>query len=615
MASKKNEPDYLEDFRRVTGATARALSGETELEAVFAAKSHGLIGNELFVTSPSKNMSADEVRTIRAEADKAALRLKHHDADTHRRLTPADHMARTIFEALEDVRIETIGANRYKGIAQNLDHLANKTCQKSGYDRVENKDDAPVAEALRHMAKSAMTGRPIPEAAQKLVDAWMPEFTTSAVDAMGDLLEKAEDQEEYAKSIQTLMTELNFEFDPEQAGDPEDSDAGEDGDEDDEANAQPQGEDDQESETSDSEEMESEGEEGESADSQEQAEGSMDESMESADGEEAPGVPIRPPEWLGHNSGETFEYRAYTTEYDEVVTATDLCDSDEELTRLRAQLDHQQVHLQGVIAKIANRMQRKLMAKQQRSWDFNLEEGLLDTSRLTRVITSPENPLSYMMESDIEFRDTVVTLLIDNSGSMRGRPISTAAISADILARTLERCAVKVEILGFTTKMWKGGNAREKWIADGKPNTPGRLNDLRHIVYKAAETPWRRARKNLGLMLREGLLKENIDGEALLWALNRLMGRPEQRRILMVISDGAPVDDSTLSVNAGNYLDRHLNEIIKLIEDKSPVELIAIGIGHDVTRHYKNAVTIVDPEQLGGVMMDKLIALFEDKKK
>jgi cobaltochelatase CobT len=303
-------------------------------------------------------------------------------------------------------------------------------------------------------------------------------------------------------------------------------------------------------------------------------------------------------------------YRAYTRAFDEEIAAEALCDA-EELSRLRQQLDQQLQHLHGVVSKLANRLQRRLLAQQQRAWDFDLEEGLLDVGRLARVVADPLLPLSFKREREMEFRDTVVTLLIDNSGSMRGRPISVAAMCSDILARTLERCAVKVEILGFTTRAWKGGQSREKWVADGKPRNPGRLNDLRHIVYKGADEPWRRARRNLGLMLREGLLKENIDGEALAWAYRRLCARPEHRRILMVISDGAPVDDSTLSVNQGSYLERHLRDVIRDIESRDFVELVAIGIGHDVTRYYRRAVTLVDAEELGGTMMKKLAELFD----
>ncbi len=305
------------------------------------------------------------------------------------------------------------------------------------------------------------------------------------------------------------------------------------------------------------------------------------------------------------------DYKAFTTKYDEVVDAAELCEP-EELQRLRDYLDKQLQNLSSVVARLANRLQRRLMAQQSRSWEFDLEEGVLDTARLPRIIIDPQQPLSFKHEKDMEFRDTVVTLLIDNSGSMRGRPITVAATCADILARTLERCGVKVEILGFTTRAWKGGQSREAWLQAGKPPNPGRLNDLRHLIYKSADAPWRRARKNLGLMMREGLLKENIDGEALDWAHQRLLGRPEQRKILMMISDGAPVDDSTLSVNSGNYLERHLRYVIEEIETRSPVELIAIGIGHDVTRYYRRAVTIVDAEELGGAMTEKLAELFEE---
>jgi cobaltochelatase CobT len=325
---------------------------------------------------------------------------------------------------------------------------------------------------------------------------------------------------------------------------------------------------------------------------------------------ETPGEPQRPRQF-GANEPRGPDYRAFSNKFDEIVPAEELCET-EELDRLRGYLDKQLSHLQGVVARLANRLQRRLMAQQNRSWEFDLEEGMLDPARLSRVIIDPLHPLSFRAEKDMEFRDTVVTLLLDNSGSMRGRPITVAATCADILARTLERCGVKVEILGFTTRAWKGGQSREHWLIAGKPGNPGRLNDLRHIIYKSADAPWRRARKNLGLMMREGLLKENIDGEALDWAHKRLLGRTEQRKILMMISDGAPVDDSTLSVNPGNYLERHLRWVIEEIETRSPVELIAIGIGHDVTRYYRRAVTIVDAEELGGAMTEKLAELFEE---
>ena len=327
------------------------------------------------------------------------------------------------------------------------------------------------------------------------------------------------------------------------------------------------------------------------------------------EGEDRPGGPQQRRERTAPD--DSTAYRAYSRANDEEIGAEDLCDPDE-LTRLRQQLDQQLQHLQGVVSKLANRLQRRLMAQQTRAWEFDLDEGMLDAGRLARIVVNPTQSLSYKRERETDFRDTVVTLLIDNSGSMRGRPITVAAMCGDILARTLERCAVKVEVLGFTTRAWKGGQSRERWVQDGKPRNPGRLNDLRHIIYKSADAPWRRARKNLGLMLREGLLKENIDGEALRWAYRRLVSRTEHRRILMVISDGAPVDDSTLSVNPGNYLERHLREVIREIESRDAVELIAIGIGHDVTRYYRRAVTIVDAEELGGTVMKKLAELFDE---
>jgi cobaltochelatase CobT len=359
------------------------------------------------------------------------------------------------------------------------------------------------------------------------------------------------------------------------------------------------------------EEAESGEDEGEESEAQEAESPSSDmpEDSEAGEAEEA-SQPWRPPESRGQDR-QGPDYKAFSTRFDEVVDAADLCDPDE-LDRLRSYLDKQLASLSGVVSRLANRLQRRLMAQQSRAWDFDLEEGQLDPARLSRVIIDPTSALSYMQERDTDFRDTVVTLLLDNSGSMRGRPITVAATCADILARTLERCGVRVEILGFTTRAWKGGQAREAWLQAGKPASPGRLNDLRHIIYKAADAPWRRARKNLGLMMREGLLKENIDGEALAWAHGRLLARAENRRIMMVISDGAPVDDSTLSVNPGNYLERHLRWVIDDIETRSPVELIAIGIGHDVTRYYRRAVTIVDAEELGGAMTDKLAELFDE---
>ncbi|NUB22671.1 cobaltochelatase subunit CobT, partial [Azospirillum formosense] len=453
-----------------------------------------------------------------------------------------------------------------------------------------------------------------PPAAEHAVSLWRGWIEERLGKDLHGLAGHMADQDAYARAVRKLLTELDMEVgnDPDEPQEPEEDERDSGENENEPNKGQTQGEDDTQSQAESMTSQETqESDQGEQADEGTGEEG--DTEMGQGEGAEEPAGPGQPwrPEASRRNEPDPNAYKPFTTQFDEVVDAAELCDP-EELARLRHMLDQQLVHLQGVISKLANRLQRRLLAKQQRSWEFDLDDGILDAARLARIVVNPVLPLSFKKEKEMDFRDTVVSLLIDNSGSMRGRPISIAAMSADILARTLERCAVKVEVLGFTTRAWKGGQARENWIASGKPANPGRLNDLRHIIYKDADQPWRRARKNLGLMLREGILKENIDGEALMWAHNRLIGRPEQRRILMVISDGAPVDDSTLSVNAGNYLERHLRQVIEYIETRSPVELVAIGIGHDVTRYYRRAVTIVDAEQLGGTMMNKLAELFDE---
>jgi cobaltochelatase CobT len=441
-----------------------------------------------------------------------------------------------------------------------------------------------------------------------MVNAWRSDFAQKVLDDVAGLKDKLANQRNFAKAVRRLLADMELEqTDEELESERDDQDDQDQQDPNKQQQPQQKSGKQQQSESSTQMDAQQEAE----AEAEEMDSGEQEMEMPAQGGEEQPGNPGRRNDEALHKRRNEPAYKSFTQQFDEVVEAHELCDPDE-LTRLRALLDQQLNALQTVVAKLANRLQRRLLAKQNRSWVFDLEEGLLDSKRLPRVIVNPDLPLSYKRETDTEFRDTVVTLLIDNSGSMRGRPITVAAMTGDILARTLERCGVKVEVLGFTTRMWKGGQSREAWINAGKPANPGRLNDLRHIVYKSADAPWRRARKNLGLMLREGILKENIDGEALLWAHNRLVQRTEQRRILMVISDGAPVDDSTLSVNPGNYLEQHLREVIDWIETKSPVELLAIGIGHDVTRYYRRAVTIVDAEQLGGTVLEQLAALFEE---
>ncbi len=600
----------LEQFKQATAATMRAIAEREDLEVSFSNEPPGLNGDRARVPFPSRDLPIEEVAQVRGESDALALRLRHHDSEIHAEHMPGGDVAPVLYEALEEARCEAIGSRRMAGLSENLAAAMEQRYRRQGLHRVADRTEATMPEAVRLLARERLTGAPPPPAAQHICEMWKPWLEERIGKDLAELEKHLDDQATYSQVVRQLITDLNIELGaetPAEAGD---------GDEDADDDAQAEGEQDGEGGSDANAEAMAEAMESVPGDDEmgEMMPDDQDGDMMPSSGSEEPGdpgTPWRPENDLSNVPREAF-YHAYAESFDEVVQAELLCDP-EELARLRQLLDQQLLHLQGMIGKLANRLQRRLMAKQMRSWEFDLEEGLLDTARLDRVVTNPMHPLSFKIEHDMEFRDTVVTLLIDNSGSMRGRPITIAAMSADILARTLERCGVKVEILGFTTRAWKGGQAREKWIADGKPSNPGRLNDLRHIVYKAAEAPWRRARKNLGLMLREGLLKENIDGEALLWAHDRLQSRPEQRRVLMVISDGAPVDDSTLSVNPGNYLERHLRDVIEYIEIRSDVELVAIGIGHDVTRYYRRAVTIVDVDQLGGTMMEQLADLFDEE--
>jgi cobaltochelatase CobT len=608
------QPDNpLETFRQVLAGAARAIAQEGELELGFTADAPTTQGKSVKVPMPGRTLPAREVAEARGYADSAALKLRHHNAQLHARGQPLDETARAVFNAAEQARVEALGARAMTGVRDNLNRATEMRMRSDPIARARTASEVPLSTAVSLMIRERLTGEAPPENVRrglKLVSDWIEEKGGADLDALGLALD---DQRAFAALATKLLQDLELvegELDPEET--PEqgeenegtDQDEGEEGESDDDQDgAGAEGQAEMRVEEGEQGEDQAEGDYGE----EDASEG--DEGM-AQDGEEgmAPARPNRPMSELPQLS----DYRIFTARFDEVVEATELCD-EEELGRLRSYLDQQLVHLQSAVTKLANRLQRRLMAQQSRSWDFDQEEGMLDAARLARVVVNPTHSLSYKSERETEFRDTVVTLLIDNSGSMRGRPISIAAISADILARTLERCGVKTEVLGFTTRAWKGGQSREKWLTEGRPPQPGRLNDLRHIVYKKADEPWRRARKNLGLMMREGLLKENIDGEALLWAHTRLISRPEERRILMVISDGAPVDDSTLSVNSGTYLERHLRHVIGWIESRSPVELIAIGIGHDVTRYYERAVTIMDAEQLGGTMVEQLAALFEAK--
>lgn len=559
---------------------------------------------------PSRALPADQVAEARGFADGFALRLRHHDVALHGRNAPSEPVARAVFDAVEGARVEALGSRGMAGISANLDHALEMRLRSDPIARAKSRAEVPLSTALGLIVRERLTGQAVPDRAAAgvaLVREWVEQRAGADLDALPLAID---DQSAFAGLLGKLLRDLELtegEIEPDQDDQGGDEDEGQDQSEDQgEDEAEPEGgEGDSEVEAR-GEQLESdegEGEDSESDDAPDDGDG------EPGDGEQDGMLPVRPNRPLSDMPPQ-FDYTPYTTRFDEVIAATELCDA-EELTRLRSYLDQAMVHLQGAVTRLANRLQRRLMAQQARSWDFDQEEGMLDAARLARVVVSPGHSLSYKIERDTEFKDTVVTLLIDNSGSMRGRPISIAAICADILARTLERCGVKTEVLGFTTRAWKGGQSREQWLAEGRPPQPGRLNDLRHIVYKQADEPWRRARTSLGLMMREGLLKENIDGEALLWAHNRLIGRPEDRKILMVISDGAPVDDSTLSVNSGSYLERHLRQVIGWIEARSPVELAAIGIGHDVTRYYARAVTIMDAEQLGGTMVEQLAALFD----
>ena len=600
--------EKIDLFRRALAGAARAIAKDPEVEVIFATDVAQASGKTARVASPGPGLEPKLVAEARGAADSAALRLRYHDPRLHARVAPMDVEARAVFDSLENARVEALGARAMGGVRDNLRHLTDARVRGDAIVRARDAEEVPLSTAIGLIARERLTGEAPPAAAAsglKLVAPWIEEKAAAELDALALTLD---DQAAFAKLSRRLLEDLNLaaaeeplEDEPDEEGD--DAEGDEDG----------------------SDESAEQGDEGEPGGGDvemrgdqtedQNAEGDSTQEMEAGEEESAAGEDISEslfaaPARRNWDLSPPTDYKAFTTRFDEIVESEELCD-EEELSRLRAYLDQQMAGLSNVVTRLANRLQRRLLAQQARSWDFDQEEGLLDAARLARVVVSPGHSLSYKVERDTDFKDTVVSLLIDNSGSMRGRPIAIAAICADILARTLERCGVATEILGFTTRGWKGGQSREAWLAAGRPPSPGRLNDLRHIIYKRADEPYRHARRNLGLMMREGLLKENIDGEALLWAHNRLIARAEERRILMVISDGAPVDDSTASANGGTYLERHLRQVIEWIEKRSTVELIAIGIGHDVTRYYQRAVTIMDAEQLAGAMVEQLASLFE----
>ena len=609
-----------EIFLKANAASLRALAGGTQHEVRYIGQDSLITSDGVRLPAPPTELTPYSENQMRGASDAAGLWLAHHNKVTHQRVRPKSSAANMIFEAAEKARVEAIGANEMKGVRKNLterleSHYKNHPLGIPSADASDQLENG-LSEAVRLVIREKLTGEEPPAAAGMAMDLWRPFIESRAGNLLEEMKTATQDQAVFADFAKRLIGALQNDLG-------ENSEDGEDGEGDNDSGSD-QNEDDQEGEQqseSASGEGDFEGDDTNSIDTEGDvaampedsgADDQSDEEMEGQAEGDTPGA--SPHDFSSDDHTKKLEYQIFTDKFDEVIEASELCDP-EELDRLRGLLDKHLESLTSVIAKLANRLQRKLMAYQNRSWDFDLEEGVLDAGKLHRVVTQPLSALSFKQEQDTKFRDTIVTLLLDNSGSMRGRPITIAAVTADILARTLERCGVKVEILGFTTKAWKGGQSREEWQLAGKPDKPGRLNDLRHIIYKAGDIPYRRARRSLGLMLREGILKENIDGEALLWAHNRLLARHEDRQILMVISDGAPVDDSSLSANSGNYLEKHLRQVISTIQERSPVELLAIGIGHDVTRYYERAVTITDAEQLGGTVMTQLADLFDENTK
>ena len=602
----KKSDNPADPFKKALTEATRALAEERELNVTFTADPSGVAGDTMRLPQVSRRMTRDEILLARGTADALAMRLRHHDAPTHAKYVPAGPMARELYEAMETARCEALGARDMPGALSNIDAKINADAERKGYGQIKSATEAPLAAAAGYIVREMATGRNLPAAAHHVADLWRPFVEEQAGATLENINDLIADQAAFARLSRQVISDLGY---GDQLG--EDPDQPED-DAEDSAEQDEEAGDNQSRDQSQEDEAEASPERAQEQQQDErQAQVSMDDMSDEEMADEAEASEADTPDDLPPPvSDASADYKVYTQEFDEETRAEDLADPDE-LERLRAYLDKQLEPLRGAVSRLANKLQRRLLAQQNRSWEFDKEEGVLDAGRLARVVANPTTPLSFKIEKDTEFRDTVVTLLIDNSGSMRGRPISIAAICADVLARTLERSQVKVEILGFTTRAWKGGQSREKWLANGRPAAPGRLNDLRHIIYKGADAPWRRVRPNLGLMMKEGLLKENIDGEALEWAHRRMVRRPEARKILMVISDGAPVDDSTLSVNPANYLEKHLRDVIAMVEKRKQVELLAIGIGHDVTRYYERAVTITDVDQLAGAMTEQLAALFD----
>jgi len=606
----KKSDNPADPFKKALAEATRVLADDAELAVSFSVDPPGLSNDAVRLPQVSRRMTREEVLLARGTADAFAMRHKYHDAATHARYEPKGQMARDIYEAMETARCEAVGARVMPGTAGNIDAKISSEAERRGYGQITKAADAPLSVAAGYLIRHLATGRDLPPAAANVMELWQEFIEGQAAGTLDNLDAALADQRSFARLSRQMIEDLGY---GDQLGDDPDSDDDQNEDEaeteEDDSDPDSDGRDDDDSQDADASPEQAQEEQQDAS----QAQVTMDDmaDMEMGDEAELPegDAPMEPPPPQPVSEADP-NYQIYEAGFDEEISAEDLAEPAE-LERLRAYLDQQLEPLKGAVSRLANKLQRRLQAQQNRSWEFDLEEGILDAGRLARVVANPTTPLSFKIEKDTEFRDTCVTLLLDNSGSMRGRPISIAAICADVLARTLERCQVKVEILGFTTRAWKGGQSRERWLAEGRPQQPGRLNDLRHIIYKSADAPWRRTRPNLGLMMKEGLLKENIDGEALEWAHRRMVSRPEARKILMVISDGAPVDDSTLSVNPANYLEKHLRDVIAMVQRRRAVELLAIGIGHDVTRYYDRAVTITDVEQLAGAMTEQLAALFD----
>ena len=609
MATHSDNP--ADPFKKALADATKVMADDPELTVSYTVDPSGLSGDSMRLPQVSRRMTREEVLLARGTADALALNRRYHDPSVHSKYAPPGEMARDLYEAMETARCEAMGARDMPGTAGNIDVKIEVEARRRGYDQCREPADAPLATAAGYLIRHLATGRDLPPAADNVMQLWRGFIEDQAGDTLNDLDRILSEPSEFAKFARQVIHDLGYGDqlgdDPDQSDEDQEDDAEESSQEEDDPDST--GQDDSDEQEADADPEQSQEDQQDAA----QAQVTMDDMADQEMGEEAElpegEAPLEPPAPQPVSEADP-NYQVYLDEFDEEISAEDLAEPAE-LERLRAYLDQQLEPLKGAVSRLANKLQRRLQAQQNRSWEFDREEGILDAGRLARVVANPTTPLSFKVEKDTEFRDTVVTLLLDNSGSMRGRPISIAAICADVLARTLERCNVKVEILGFTTRAWKGGQARERWLNEGRPQQPGRLNDLRHIVYKSADAPWRRTRPNLGLMMKEGLLKENIDGEALEWAHRRMCARREARKILMVISDGAPVDDSTLSVNPANYLEKHLRDVIDLVERRKMVELLAIGIGHDVTRYYDRAVTITDVEQLAGAMTEQLAALFD----